>query len=104
MRLMRSGLLQGWDLALTVLQSYRDALPDAPAPGATNGRTSRTTTPEESLLPSAYSLTVHLIIVEIVATSHTGSCAVREGCLRPAILMKPDTTCAPSIPVLLIAW
>ena len=65
--------LQGWDLALTVLKSYRDALPQASAPEAANGRGSAAMGPEQSLQQSASSLTVHLVVVDVIATSYKGN-------------------------------
>ena len=82
---MRNGLLQGWDLALAVLQSYRDALPQASAPTAANDKAFCTMSHEDDLPLSAFSLTAHLVVVDIIVTSHRGTvfCVHPEGCLWP---------------------
>ena len=72
-KLTRKGSLQGWDLALTVLQSYRDALPQTSEPDATNGRLSFAMRQEGSLQQSASGLTVHLLVVDVIATSYKGN-------------------------------
>ena len=64
--------MQGWDLALTVLRSYRDALPQASGPDAANGRVSVAMRHEDGLQQSAFSVTTHLVIVDVVATSYKG--------------------------------
>ncbi len=64
--------MQGWDLALTVLRSYRDALPQASRPDAANGRVSVAMRHEDGLQQSAFSVTTHLVIVDVVATSYKG--------------------------------
>ncbi len=73
--------LQGWDVALAILQSYRDAIPQASPPETANGRMSGAMGHEESLRHSASSLTVHLVVVDVIATSYKGN----DVCIPPTL-------------------
>lgn len=65
--------MQGWDVALAVLQSFRDAMPQASTPDAANGQVSDVTRHEDGLLNLACTLTVHLVVMDVVATSYQGT-------------------------------
>ena len=70
---MRTQSLQGWAVALAVLQSYWDAMPQASVPTAANGPKFGVTTYEDGLLSLAFTLTLHLVVVDVVATSYQGA-------------------------------
>jgi len=64
--------MQGWDLVDTILQSYKDALPPLAAPALANGKMHKGEGHEDGSQLSEYILTVHMVIIDILATGQKG--------------------------------